>query len=810
MSEKRLPQRAKIIIIGSGIVGCSVAYHLAQLGECDVVVLDKGDLHHNDGSTSHAPGGIHVTSPSKMMTDFALYSTEVFASLEPFVEGEACFRPVGGIEYASTLERFTELKRRHGIATAFGARAKILSPEECQEKVPILDPNSVLGGFWVENDASVGGSHLTSALGRDAAAAGIQFFGETKVDTLLLDGSRVVGVNTAGGQIRADTVLVCTNIWAPILAEQVGLQLPLMAAQHQYAVTTPVPEMAEFKNTEIVLPIMRDQEAATYYRHHGDRWGIGNYRHEPLLVAAKDVGKTAMRDFTPHHFEQAWASSCRLFPALKDTKLERSFNGMFAFTLDGMPFMGPTHISGLWTGVGVWITHSGGVGKALAEWLVLGAPSTDCREGNVNRIHEFQTKPGYVHKRCYKNYAEVYDIHHPAEPLSEPRGIRHTPVHQRMLDLGAELVEAGGWEMPRWFHSNAHLVEEFRTQIPERDEWSARYWSPIQGAEHLACRERAGLFNLGALAVVEVKGAGAVDYLNRLCTNQMDKPAGRLIYTLMLNSRGGVRADLTVARWKDSYWIMNGGAILPRELAWLRAHLPSDGSVQLVDKSSSLTTLGLWGPRARDILSQICSDDLSNKTFPFYRCQDITVADIPVRALRLSYAGELGWELYTRAEFGLALWDAIWAAGENFGLVPVGSGAFDSLRMEKAYRLWGPDMNTEHTPTEAGLDFVVAKKDFLGSQALASRTGTTELVCLALKEAGALLGGEPIFCEGQKVGYVTSANYGYSLGRFLTLSRLDLERPQSSEFDVEYLGARLPAEIVQDPVFDPKMERLKA
>lgn len=808
MSQEPLPARTQTLIIGSGIVGNSVAYHLAALGHTDVLVLDKGDLHHNDGSTSHAPGGVHVTSPSKMMTDFAVYSTELYENIEPFVKSEPCYRPVSGIELAISDSRMQELKRRHGIATAFGVKSELISPSKCNELLPLLDPESVLGGFWVHRDCNVGGSHMSSALARDAQAKGIQFRGDCRAEKLLLDGHKVVGVKTAEGEVYADRVLVATNIWAPLLSNQVGLELPLMAAQHQYVVTEPVPELAEFKGREIVLPTLREQDSAVYYRHHGDCWGIGNYRHEPLLVAAKDVGKTAMRPFTEQHFRKAWESSCRLFPCLTGLKLERSFNGMFAFTLDGMPFLGPTKIDGLWTAVGVWLTHAGGVGKAAAEWIVNGAPSTDCREANVNRVHDFQTKPGYIYRRSYKNYAEVYDIHHPMEPLSEPRGVRHTPVHHRMEQLGAHFVESGGWEMPKWYESNRSLLDKYQSQIPQRDEWSARHWSPIQGAEHLAVRETAGLFNIGALGVVEISGSSATDYLQNLCTNDMEKPPGRLIYTLMLNQLGGVRADLTVARWRDCYWVINGGAILPRELWWLMHHAPQDGSVNIRDLSSSLTTFGLWGPKAREILQSISPNDLSNDNFKFYRCQDITVADIPVKALRLSYAGELGWELYTKTEYGLALWDAIWEAGEPLGMIPAGGGAFDSLRLEKGYRLWGTDVTTEHSPNEVGLEFVVRNKPHIGCNA--KRTHRSDLLCLTLKEPGALLGGEPVFQEGQHVGYVTSANCGYSVGQFLALAHIRSGAHKDKHFEVEYLGQRLRADVVSDPVFDPEMKRLRS
>ncbi len=800
-----LPSQTELLLVGAGIVGCSLAYHLALKGFTEVVVLDKGDLSTNDGSTSHAPGGIHVTSPSRMMTDFAVYSTDLYASLDP--PGQV-FRGVGGIEFAYTPERLEELKRRHGIAQASGIEAHLLEPERCQEMVPILDPRVILGGFHVPRDANVAASPLSAALAEPAKNRGVVFAGNCPVERLLTEDGRVIGVVTREGEIRAERVVVCSNIWAPILTRQVGLELPLLAAQHQYAVTTPLPELAPYADQEVKLPTLRHQDFALYYRQHHDCWGIGNYRHEPLLVAPEAVGKTALREFTRPHFEQSWTASQELFPALRQAEIANSFNGMFAFTIDGFPILGPTAVSGLWTAVGVWITHAGGVGKAMAEWLLEGAPKTDYRWAEARRFHSFQLTPHYIQTRCHQNYAEVYDIHHPQEPLARPRDLRRTPFHRQMLQLDAHLVESAGWEMPLYYQSNEALLERYFSTPPKRDSWGARFWSPIQAGEHLAVREQVGLFNLGALAPIEVRGPNSLNYLERLCTNRLDREPGSVVYTAMLDSGGGIRADVTVVRWeRERFWVINGGALAPRDLGWLESH--QDSGVELRPLESAYTCLGLWGPAARRLLQKLTSTDLSHQAFPYYRAQRLAVAGRPVEALRLSYAGELGWELYCPSELGEGLWDALWEAGQDSSIVAAGSGAFDSLRLEKAYRLWGQDMTTEHTPRQAGLSFVLADKPFLGREAMEARPVDARLTSLIAPNPSAfLMGGEPIECQGETVGYITSANFGHSIGKLVALGWLQPDC--AGPLQARYFGEPVALERHPGVFFDPKGSRMKA
>ncbi len=785
---------AKLVIIGAGIVGSSAAYHLTKLGWRDILVLDKGDLMINDGSTSHAPGGMHVTNSSKMMTKFATYSTHCYGQLAPFEEGRPPFRPVGGLEVAYTPARWQELKRKHGLATAYDVEAFLLTPQETLDHIPFMDPNVIHGSFYVPGDANVIGTHLTAALRRDAeATGGATFQGSTPVIDIEVQNGHVVAVVTETGRITCEQVLFCTNIWAPILAKKIGVdRVPLMAAQHQYTITEPLEPLAG-ETREIVHPILRHQDFSLYFRQHYDSYGIGNYRHAPLMVRPEDVGKTAMRDFTPEHFEVAWKAACELLPPIQGKGLTKKFNGMFAFTVDGYPVMGETDVKGVWSAVGVWITHAGGVGKAIAEWMTDGRPQMDLREADIARFVAHQTTQRYIDLRTAQNYREVYDIIHPLMQMENPRNVRLSPYHHRLVENDAVFFQSGGYEVAQWYEGNKHLVDKYDSQIPHRDGWEAEYWSRIQGAEHLAARENVGLYNLAALAVIEVSGPGACAFLDSIAANRVDKPVGKVIYTSLLDKAGGIVADLTCYRvGEDRYWVMTGGGILPHDMGWMQRYAPDDGSVQITDLSSSYVTIGLWGPKARYVMDVVCEEYSADEPFAYYTGRQMTIDTVPVTALRISYVGEYGWELYTRAEFGARLWDVLWEAGQAHNMVMVGAGAFDSLRLEKGYRLWGADIHTDYNPYEAGIGWAVKlKKDaFVGKEAAAAvkAGGITQKLCCMTVD-GVLMGKEPIMKGSQKIGYVTSTNYGYNVGTHIVYGFVPIEHAEpGTRVEIIYFG----------------------
>lgn len=816
--------QTQILIIGAGIVGCSTAYHLAQLGWKDVLVVDKGELFENDGSTSHAPGGVVPLGTSEVMTRLGFHSVNLYSSLKPWKPDRNHFNPVGGIELARRPERMDMLKQVHGLAQSFGVETQLLTPDEIEARVPYIKGSTYVGGVFVVRKMIAAGAHLCGALARDAEATGrVRFVGHTKVTDFVLQNGRMTGVKTDNpemAEIECEQVVLCTNIWTPPLTEKLGITIPLLSAEHQYVISTPVDALAHLdennKDHEVVYPTVRDLDVAMYWRHHWNKIGIGNYHHKPLMVQPRDLGKTAMHPFTPEDFTEAWQIAQAAMPTLRGAGLTKSFNGMFSFSVDGFPIVGPTPIKGFWVAAAVWLTHAGGVGKAMAEWLTYGAPEVDPRQINVNRFLDYQLTDKFIQIACTKNYAEVYDIVHPAQPTSRPRNIRLTPFYARQKALGAYFTSVAGFELPYWYEENVGLLEKYGDRVPARTGWGAQYWSRVQGAEHLATRENVGLFDVSSLGIIEVAGPGAVGLMNKVCTQQMDVAPGTVVYTLMCTPAGGVKRDMTVARGTDDrYWIFVGRATLPQELDWLRQYAPDEG-VTLRDRSHEFAGMGLWGPRAREVLAEVTPQEVSDKAFPYFTARWIEIGMAKVFAMRVSYAGELGWELYTTLDFGAHVWDALWEAGHARGMVAAGAGALRSLRVEKGYRLWGSDMHTAYDPFEAGLGWMVKfnKGDFVGREALLAKRGkaSRRLVTLTLDDPNAaLMGYEPVFHAGKQVGMVTSGNFGYSVGKVVAFAYVPVELAgEGTALEVDFVGERFPARVAADVLFDPKNGRMKS
>lgn len=817
--------RARVVIVGAGIVGCSAAYHLTKLGWKDILVLDKGELYENDGSTSHAPGGVVPLSHSKLLSQLGYYTTNLLAGLRPRSSTRNHYNPVGQIEAAISQERLDDLVRLHGESQGFGIESHLLTPVEVRERVPFLNESAILGALFVPSGAIVSGAEVCGALARDAMeGGGAAFIGHTAISDVEIQNGRVVAVHTNSREmhrIECEILLLCANIWSPAISEKIDVPIPLMAFEHQYVISEPLPELSRFdpgnKDHEVTFPTMRELESTMYYRQHWQAYGIGSYYHSPRRVHPRDVKKTAIHPFTAADFAPAWEKAQNLIPMLRGAKFARAFNGMFAFSVDGYPIIGETDVKGVWSANASWITHAGGVGKSVAEWLVHGETEWDMRQTHIQRFSDFQTTQHYVDIVTSKNYREVYDIIHPQQPLTEPRNLRFSPFQARLEALEADFTAFAGLELPNWFRSNARLLEQFDEQIPQRSGWAARYWSRTQGAEHLATRGNVGLFDLTGLSIIEVRGSGAAQFVNLLCSNEMDKPVGSVIYTLWLTPKGGIKRDLTVARLApDCFWMFVGEGTLPQDLAWVRAMAPHDGTVYIHDISNSFTALGLWGPNARKVLAKVTHTDLSNEAFPYFSSQWIEIGAARVLALRISYAGELGWELHIPMDQALLVWDLLWEAGREFDLAPAGLGAFDSLRLEKGYRLWGKDIYTEYNPYEAGMGWTVRlKKDkFIGREAcleLKEKTLKKRLCCLTMQKPGAVaLGYEPIFNNATCIGHVTSANFGYSVQKFILYAYLPVAHAaEGTELEVEHAGRRWAATVSRDPQFDPQMRRLK-
>ncbi|MBB2992961.1 heterotetrameric sarcosine oxidase gamma subunit [Mycolicibacterium iranicum] len=811
----------KVVVIGAGIVGTSLADELTARGWTDVTLVDRGPLFATGGSTSHAPGLVFQTNPSKTMTAFARYTVEKFSALQ-HPDGWA-FNPVGGLEVATTAERLADLHRKVGWAQSWGIDGHLLSPAECAALHPLIDTDRILGGFHTPADGLAKALRAAEAQARRAEARGATLRPHTEVLGVLDNGRRVTGVRTADGVLEADVVVCAAGFWGAQFARQVGLVLPLVPMAHQYARTGQIAELVgrNTERTEAGLPILRHQDQDLYFREHVDRLGIGSYSHRPMPVdmthlLADTAGEPmpSMMPFTEEDFAPAWRAAAELLPALGDAKVEEAFNGIFSFTPDGFSLMGEhRELPGFWVAEAVWVTHSAGVAKATAEWIIDGTPSIDTHECDLYRFEDAARSPEFVLQTSTQAFVEVYDVIHPHQHRTALRGLRTSPFHHRHTELGAYFFEGGGWERPAWFESNSTLAQRLFDDglaVPDRDEWAGRFWSPISVAEAHWTRQSVAMYDMTPLTRYEVCGPGAASFLQRMTTNNVDKSVGSVTYTLLLDDAGGIRSDLTVARLgPDTFQV---GANSPMDLDWLSRHKPSD--VMLRDITGGTCCLGVWGPKAREVLAPLCPDDLSHGAFGYFRARHTHLGAIPVTMMRVSYVGELGWEIYASAEYGAALWDLVAESGAPHDIIPAGRIAFNSLRIEKGYRSWGTDMTAEHRPAAAGLDFAVRfgkDTDFVGKEALqtAAAPATTLRSIVFDDPDAAVLGKEPVSLGGTCVGYITSAGHSATIGRTIAYAWLPSHVAVGDVVTVAYRGATHAARVHAEPVVDPEMTRIK-
>ncbi|KAG8405930.1 hypothetical protein J3459_019449 [Metarhizium acridum] len=783
----------RVVIIGAGIVGVNLADELVSRGWSDITVVDQGPLNMPGGSTSHAPGLVFQTNASKTMTLFAKYTVEKFLSLQE--DGQSCFNQVGGLELATTPDRLEELKRKHGYASSWGVEASLVTPEECLERYPLLNKDMVLGGLHIPSDGLALAARAVQLLIAKTREHGVQYIGSTLVTGIEQTEGRVSGVVTKEATIPADIVVSCAGFWGVEVGAMVGLPVPLLPMAHQYVKTTAVPCQHGLYSSPngAGLPILRYQDQDLYYREHGDQYGIGME-----IVAGVAPGASTNRD-------SGWIQRHLLIHSRRGPLVGQS----------------PT-ADGFYVAEAVWVTHSAGVARALAEVLTTGKSQIDLAECDITRFEEVQLTPQYVSETSQQNFVEVYDILHPLQPRDLPRNIRVSPFYHRHKELGAFFLEAGAWERPYWFETNAALLKELPAewQPVERDAWSSRYYSPIAAAEAWKTRTSVAMYDMTPLRRLEVSGPGAVGLLDWATTGNVSRKPGAVTYTLLLDEQGGVRSDITVARVRDDLFQVgvNGPvdlAYLSREARIQTKNAP-ERAVHVRDITGGTCCIGLWGPKAREVVSQVTSDDFSDKGLRYFRVKKASIAGIPVTAMRLSYVGELGWELYASAENGLRLWDALWKAGQSYGIIAAGRSAFNSLRLEKGFRSWGTDMTTEHNPYEAGVDFAVKmdkKGAFIGQSSLkgiSEDTITRKLRCITVDDGKSMvLGKEPVFFGGKSQGYVTSAAFGFTIGKPIAYAYLPTTIQEGDAVELEYFGTRIPATVTAEPLYDPEMKRLR-
>jgi 4-methylaminobutanoate oxidase (formaldehyde-forming) len=811
-----MPEAFRAIVIGGGVAGASIAYHLTELGWGDVLLVDRGDL--TSGSTFHSAGLVGQLRSSVSLTRMMMYGAGLYRRLAAETGVDPGWHEVGSLRLASTDERMLELRRQEGWAHTFGLPLEVISTDEALARFPLFEPGGVQGAAFIPTDGHLDPSNLTLALAEGARRRGAEVRTTTRVTAIDVRDGRVRGVvTTEHGPIAADVVVNAGGMYANQIGRLAGVEVPVIPFAHQYVLTKPV------EGGSVDLPTMRDPDRLVYFR--GEAGGglvMGGYERNPATWAVQD-GPPA--DFNHRllpddweRFEPLAEHAFGVVPALQTAEIVTMINGPEAFTPDGEFILGETDVRGFFVAAGFCahgIAGAGGVGKVMADWIVHGEPEYDLWKMDTRRFGRQYGSREYARARAVEVYSTYYDIHYPGEERRAGRPLKTAPTYARLAELGAEFGEKSGWERANWFGSNEDPVLE---HLRPRG-WAGEHWSTAIPAEHLATRERAGLFDESSFAKIEVSGPGAPAFLQRLCANDVDRQPGSVTYTQMLNTRGGIECDLTATRLDhERYLLVTGTAFGDHDLGWIRKQL-GNGSfegVAIHDVTASMGCFGLWGPRARDIVESVSPTDLSNEGFPYMSVREIVVGHVSCMALRVTYVGELGWELYPSVELSGALWDVLMAAGAPHGIMPAGYRAIDSLRLEKGYRAWSTDISPEVDPFEAGLGFAVRMDipGFIGHQALerAMAAGISgRLSCLTLEDPRSMtLGNEPVFHDGRVVSRVTSGGVGYAVGASIAYAYLPVELASpGTGCEIEVFGQRVPATVADEPLWDPKGERIR-
>ncbi len=810
-----LPRRAEVVVIGGGVIGCSIAYHLGRANRSGVLLLERRQL--TSGTTWHAAGLIGQLRPSVNMTHLARYTRELYDRLEAETGQATGYRRCGSISLATNQERFEELKRSASMAKVFELEVAVLGPKAIKERVPLLNTGGVLGGIHIPTDGYANAVDITQALAKGARSAGVRIVENVPVTAIRTAGGRVTGVATARGEVDADCVVLCAGMWTRDLAASIGVNVPLHACEHYYALFESVEGLGPG------FPVVRDYDACTYYKYDAGKLLVGAFEPEARPWGADGIPEDFSFDEIAgnfDHFEPILHGAMARLPALERAGIQKFFCGPESFTPDvryhigQAPEYGNCFVAAGLNSIG--LQSAGGIGKVVSDWISAGHPPADLWEVDVRRNMPFQRNRRYLRERVSESLGLLYATHFPHRQFETARGVRRSPLHERLLAAGACHGEAAGWERPNWY---APPDTEPRYEYS----YGRGNWFEHSAAEHLGVRTQVGLFDQSSFAKYRLEGRDAARVLNRVCTNNIDVRPGRIVYTQWLNERGGIEADLTVTRLDEaSFLIVTAAATEVRDFHWLKGHIPVDAHCVLTNVTSGSSVISLMGPNARALLQSLTPADLSNEAFRFGTSREIELGYALVRASRITYVGELGWELYIPTEFAVGVYDAIVAAGGACGLVHAGYHALDSLRIEKAYRHWGHDITDEDSPLEAGLDFTL-KFDkpggFIGREALLRQREqgpAKRLVQFKLRDPEPLLHhNEPIWCGGQIAGYIRSGNYGHSLGGAIGLGyvsgtlAVDPSEIEGAAFEIEVAGVRVAALASLTPLYDPQNHRVR-
>jgi len=789
------------------------------------VLVDRAEL--TSGSTFHSAGLVGQLRSTTTLTRMMMYGTSLYRRLQAETGVDVSWHEVGSLRLASTKERFEELQRQAGWAKTFGLPLELITPDAAQAKFPLMTLDGVLGAVWLPTDGWLDPSGLAQALAAGARARGATIRQHTRVVGVNVERGRVNGVEVetkAGDRevIEAEVVVNAGGMFAPEIGRMAGVTIPIIPMAHQYLFTNAIDGAVP------TLPTMRDPDRLCYFREEVGGLCMGGYERDPMPWSIDGIPA----DFNHRLLEPDWPrfhsimdGAISRVPAIENAGVTRMINGPEAFTPDNEFILGESEVRGFFVAAGFCahgIAGTGGIGQQMAQWIATGEPELDLWKMDIRRFGGQYRSQKLTLERTYENYATYYDIHYPNEERFAGRPLRLSPAYEEVAALGAVFGEKSMWERPNWFTPNEEgggVSNRASLEATRPRGWAGEHWSPAIGAEALATRQAASLYDESSFAKIEIEGEGAAAFLQRLCANDVDKPVGSITYTSMLNQHGGIECDFTVTRLaEDRFLIVTGTAFGNHDLGWIRRHQPEDGSVRVHDATSARACFGLWGPRARDILQPLTRDDLSNDAFPYMTARQITLGDAPVLALRVTYVGELGWELYPPAEYGRALWRSIWAAGAKQGMVAGGYRAIDALRLEKGYRVWSSDITPEETPYEAGLGFAVKLDkavDFIGRDALlaAKATGPRKrLRCLVLDDPRSVaLGNEPVRVDGRIVGRVTSGGYGFAVQKSIAYAYLPPDQAAiGTRGDIEVFGEWIRFEIAREPLYDPEGARIRA
>ncbi|PZS30147.1 MAG: hypothetical protein DLM58_14150 [Pseudonocardiales bacterium] len=816
-TDREVPSSARIVVIGGGVGGASVAYHLSELGETDVVLLERAEL--TGGSTFHSAGLVGQLRADPTLTRMNMYSVELYRRLQNS-EYQLGWTESGGIKLASSPERLHEIRRQISWARTYDLPLHEISAAEAKDLFPLIETDGVHGAAYLASDGYLDPSQLCYALASMARAAGVRIVERTRVLGLDVHGGRVRSVRTDRGDVDCEVVVNCAGMFAAEIGRLAGVRIPVVPMSHQYVITEPF-----LTRGENPLPTLRDPDLLVYFRQEVEGLVMGGYERNPAPWTASPQRYDAIpADFNGRLLPEDWArmeeiaqNSERRVPAMGSVGVRKLINGPEAFTPDNEFCLGETDVAGLFVAAGFCahgIAGAGGIGRVMAEWIVAGEPSFDVWHMDINRFGRQYRSPSYTLKRTVEAYQRYYDIPYPGVQREAGRPLRVSPVYAWHIRHGAQFGEKAGWERVDWYDGNApHGDESLRPRG-----WAGRYWSPAVAAEHLGTRDGAGLFDESSFAKIEVRGPEAAALLDWVCDNAVVRDVGAITYTQALNHRGGIEADFTVTRTADdAFLIVTGTAFGSHDMAWLHKQARRRAArVRIADVTGQLACFALWGPRSREILTRLSPADLSNEAFPFMTAQELTVGDVPVRALRVTFVGELGWELYAPSEYGAALWSAVWAAGQDAGLIAGGYRAIESMRLEKGYRVWGSDITAETNPYEAGLGFCVKldKPDgFEGRDALREakqRGPARRLRALVLDDpAAVVLGSEPVRVGDRVVGRVTSGGQGYTIGASIAYAYLPIEHAApGTPVAVELFGEWVAGVVAREPLFDPAGDRV--